>query len=259
MNKKYAVKRFGQNFLQDETVLKKIVSSIDVQNKKIIEIGPGKGALTKLILEKAEKLVAFEIDFNLFDFLKEEITAKNFILVNEDFLKIDLSKYKGYSIIANIPYNITTPIIFKILENFQNFDDVVLMVQKEVAERISAIPGSPNYGKLSVSVANFAFAEKLFDISPKAFFPSPKVTSSIIHFKMKKETNTSNNISFLLFVKQCFSMRRKTLINNLKAQEKYDYEKIKIFFETHNLNKDVRPQMLNLFQYQKLFEFFENL
>jgi 16S rRNA (adenine1518-N6/adenine1519-N6)-dimethyltransferase len=184
MNKKYAMKRFGQNFLQDTSVLERIVDSIDITNKNIIEIGPGKGALSKLILKKAKHLVAFEIDFNLVDFLKEEIKDEHFTLINEDFLKIDLSEYKGYSIMANIPYNITTPILFKLFENNENFDDVILMVQKEVAERISAKPGTTNYGKLTISTANFAEAKKLFDISPKSFYPAPKVTSSIIHLKM---------------------------------------------------------------------------
>lgn len=258
MNKKYAIKRFGQNFLQDETVLKKIVSSIDINDKKIIEIGPGKGALTKLILEKAKKLVAFEIDFNLSDYLKEEIKSEKFFLINEDFLKIDLSIYKGYSIIANIPYNITTPILFKIFENYKNFDNVILMVQKEVAERISAISGTTNYGKLSVSASNFANITKLFDISPKAFFPTPKVTSSIIHLVMKKETRFTNNEKFLLFVKNCFSMRRKTLINNLKAHENFDIDKIKEFYQAYKIAEDSRPQTLNLFQYQELFLLLEN-
>jgi len=253
MNKKYAIKRFGQNFLQDKDVLNKIVSSINLQGKNIIEIGPGKGALSKLILEKADNLVAFEIDFNLSDFLREKIKNKNFTLINENFLNIDLSIYKNYSIMANIPYNITTPILFKIFENYENFNDVILMVQKEVAERICAIPGSSNYGKLSVTTANFASATKLFDISPKAFFPSPKVTSSIIHLKMRSTTFVLDNKSFLLFLKQCFAMRRKTLINNLKLIENFDYDQIIFFYNVNNLNENTRPQNLTLEEYQKLF------
>jgi 16S rRNA (adenine1518-N6/adenine1519-N6)-dimethyltransferase len=256
MNKKYAMKRFGQNFLQDTSVLERIVDSIDITNKNIIEIGPGKGALSKLILKKAKHLVAFEIDFNLVDFLKEEIKDEHFTLINEDFLKIDLSEYKGYSIMANIPYNITTPILFKLFENNENFDDVILMVQKEVAERISAKPGTTNYGKLSVSSAHFTVANKLFDISPKAFYPSPKVTSSIIHLKMKKDRPEINDEAFLLFVKLCFAMRRKTLINNLKQQPNYDEKRVQEFYSSQNLNLDIRPQTLTLEQYQELFKLF---
>ncbi|MDK2819698.1 MAG: ribosomal RNA small subunit methyltransferase A [Mycoplasmataceae bacterium] len=256
MNKNYALKRFGQNFLQDETVLKKIASTLDLKGKNIIEIGPGKGALSKLILQEAKQLVAFEIDYNLCDFLKLEIKNNNFILINEDFLKADLSKYKGYSIMANIPYNITTSILFKIFENNQNFDEIILMVQKEVAERISAIPGSTNYGKLTVSSSHFAEVKKLFDISPKAFFPSPKVTSSIIHIKIKKVKPIIDDTEFLSFVKFCFAMRRKTLINNLKVQKNFDEQKITHFYLENNLNKDVRPQILTLNQYYELFKCF---
>ncbi|MGL6125096.1 MAG: 16S rRNA (adenine(1518)-N(6)/adenine(1519)-N(6))-dimethyltransferase RsmA [Metamycoplasmataceae bacterium] len=254
MDKKYALKRFGQNFLQDEEILNKIVSSIDINNKNIIEIGPGKGALSKLILLKAQKLVAFEIDYNLVDFLSMEIKSKNFFLINEDFLKTNLSNYKNYSIIANIPYNITTPILFKIFENHTNFDDVILMVQKEVAERICAKPGDNNYGKLTVTTANFANAKKLFDISPKAFFPSPKVTSSVIHLKIKKTESNVDNEEFLIFIKICFAMRRKTLINNLKNHKNYNENLIFQFFIENNLNKNVRPQMLGFDQYKNLFK-----
>lgn len=255
MDKKYAMKRFGQNFLQDEIILNQIVNSINITGKNIIEIGPGKGALSKLILQKAKKLVAFEIDYNLANFLKDEIKNENFILLNEDFLKIDLSIYKNYSIVANIPYNITTPILFKIFENYLNFDDVILMVQKEVAERICAEPGTTNYGKLTVTTANFAKASKLFDISPKAFYPSPKVTSSVIHLQMKKDKTIIDNQQFLVFIKMCFAMRRKTLFNNLKKQNNYNEELVKKFFVENNLNSSVRPQMLTLDQYKKLFKY----
>lgn len=257
MDKQYALKRFGQNFLQDETILKKIINSIDIENKNIIEIGPGKGALSKLILEKANKLVAFEIDYKLSDFLITEIKNKNFTLINKDFLKIDLSQYKEYSIMANIPYNITTPILFKIFENYTNFDDVILMVQKEVADRISAKPGTTNYGKLTVSTANFAKTKKLFDIEPKAFYPSPKVTSSIIHLKMKKTKSEIDDKTFLLFIKSCFAMRRKTLINNLKMQKNYDENKVKEFYIKNNFKEDIRPQILSLEEYQNLFKCFQ--
>ncbi len=254
MNKNYAMKRFGQNFLQDINVLEKIVNSIDIKDKNVIEIGPGKGALSKLMLAKAKHLVAFEIDYNLVDFLREEIKDQNFTLINEDFLKIDLSNYQGYSIMANIPYNITTPILFKIFEYHKNFDDVILMVQKEVADRISAKPGTTNYGKLSVSTNHFATATKLFDISPKAFYPSPKVTSAIIHLKMKKNKLEINDENFLLFVKLCFAMRRKTLMNNLKAQKNFDDQKVNNFYLVNNLNLDIRPQSLTLEQYQELYK-----
>ncbi|MGL4252114.1 MAG: 16S rRNA (adenine(1518)-N(6)/adenine(1519)-N(6))-dimethyltransferase RsmA [Metamycoplasmataceae bacterium] len=257
MNKKYALKRFGQNFLQDTTILSKIVTSIDIENKNIIEIGPGKGALSKLILTKANKLVAFEIDHNLSNFLESEIQDEKFILINKDFLKVDLSSYKEYSIIANIPYNITTPILFKIFENSSNFDDVILMVQKEVAERICAKPGSTNYGKLSVTSANFANVKKLFDIDPKAFYPEPKVTSSIIHLKMIKNELNTDNEKFLEFIKKCFGMRRKTLINNLKTHENYNENLVKKFLLNNNLNFDIRPQILNFNQYKELFKLFK--
>lgn len=256
MNKNYSLKRFGQNFLEDEQILKKIASTMSLKNKKIIEIGPGKGALSKLILQEAKQLVAFEIDYNLCDFLKLEITNDNFILINEDFLKVNLTEYREYSIMANIPYNITSPILFKIFENSENFDEVILMVQKEVAERISAIPGTTNYGKLAVSASHFAEVKKLFDIGPEAFRPSPKVISSIIHLKIKKNRPMIHDIEFLSFIKFCFAMRRKTLINNLKVQKNFDEKRIFNFYLKNNLNKDIRPQMLTLIQYYELFKCF---
>lgn len=253
IDKKYARKQFGQNFIQDENILKKIVSIIDLEGKDILEIGPGKAALTKYLIEKAKTLTVFEIDLNLIEYLKELYKAKpNFKLVEGDFLKANLSSFTNHIIVANIPYNITTDIVFKIFENYQCFDQVILMVQKEFAQRMSAKIKNPNYGKLSITTQLFYDASCVFDVPPSAFFPQPKVTSTIIHLK-RRQNNLTNKKEFMNFVKKCFAMKRKTLINNLKAMN-YDVKIFEQYCNDKNLSLASRPENLELVNYLELFE-----
>ena len=158
MKKDYALKRFGQNFLMDQNILNKIVTIINLEDQKVIEIGPGYGALTKHLVAIAKEVIAFEIDYNLSDFLKEIFKEQsNLKIINQDFLEIDLSCYQDYLIVANIPYNITTEILFKIFANYQNFETIILMVQKEFAIRLCAKLNQLGYGKLAITTSSVSY------------------------------------------------------------------------------------------------------
>lgn len=249
-------KRFSQNFLKDLNILKKIANVIDIENKNVIEIGPGKGSLTELLIQKANQLVAFEIDYDLIDLLNEKFkNQSNLTIINEDFLKADLSHYQNYEIIANIPYHISTDIVFKIFENYQNFENVVLLVQKEFAQRICANVNSKDYSKLSPSTKLFYDAKYCFDVENNAFWPKPKVTSAVIHLKRRNQKYDINYKDFLDFIKRCFSMRRKTLWNNLKSSN-IEYDLFVQACAKMNMKENARPEEFSfdnlLFLYQEI-------
>lgn len=248
----YAKKQFGQNFLQDKNIIKKIVKVFDLNNENIIEIGPGRGALTRELLEVAKSVIAFEIDKDMIDVLNKEFNQKdNFILVNEDFLKIDISNYKDYYIVANIPYYITTDILFKIFEQFRNFKGVVLMVQKEVAERIVAKERTKNYSKLSVTSQFLAETKLEFVVPASCFSPAPKVDSAIISFKFKdlKEENIKDKLEFF---KLCFQNRRKKLSYSLKTI--FNSSLINESFQKMGKNDNLRIQELTVEQIIQLYD-----
>lgn len=252
---KKPLKRFGQNFLKDKNILNKITNIIDIKDKNILEIGSGKGDLTDFFVKKANEVVIFEIDIFLLKELKQKYHGYSKIKIIEgDFLKCDLSEYKNYSIISNIPYYITTDIIFKIFENNQNFSDVILMVQKEFANRMCAKLNEKDYGKLSISTAIFYEAKKIFDVNASSFTPAPKVDSSVIHLKRRKESWKLDTNKILKFINLCFSMKRKMLKNNLKIMNICE-KKFTLFCSQENISLDIRPENLSLEQYIKLFKF----
>ena len=204
-------KSWGQNFLVDTNTIEKIINIINPNKKdNILEIGPGHGALTKQLLYSSNNLYAIEIDPLLCEKLKENFTNLN--IINSDILKWDDDKIKYNKVVGNIPYNISSQIIFKFLT--KKWDTMFLMVQKELAKRIISKEGCKEYGRISVMVQNFCKVEYAFDISKNVFHPKPKVDSGILKFK---RINTSINIQkFSLFVKEAFRQRRKKLKNNLK-------------------------------------------
>jgi 16S rRNA (adenine1518-N6/adenine1519-N6)-dimethyltransferase len=220
-------KRFGQNFLQDENILNKIVKEINPQKDDlIIEIGPGYGALTQKLISVTETLIGVEIDNELAESLKERFPQLN--LINEDFLETDLSKFdsngKKLRIVGNIPYNITSPILFKLIEDNKLIKDAVFMVQLEVAKRMTSDRGTKDYGILAVVLKYFTETDLCFKISPNVFYPKPKVFSALVHINFKNishpEEKQKRNVRhfdelFIAVVKASFGNRRKTLKNSL--------------------------------------------
>jgi len=211
-------KRFGQNFLQDENILNKIVKEINPQpDDLIIEIGPGYGALTQKLLSATENLIAVEIDNELTNKLKEKFSQLH--LINEDFLETDLSQLstddRKLRIVGNIPYNITSPILFKLIENNKFINDAVFMVQLEVAKRMTASRGIKDYGILAVILKYFTETELCFKISPNVFYPKPKVFSALVHISFNEiEHSEEEQKMFVAIVKAAFGNRRKTLKNS---------------------------------------------
>ena len=244
-----AKKSLGQNFLQDENILKKIANSIKTnKNDLIIEIGPGKGALTKYLKEKESYLICYEIDERLKEILKKHEDNKTKIIF-KDFLQANILEdsknfnYENIYIIANIPYYITTPIIKHII-NLDKLESMTLLVQKEVAERFTAIPKTKAYGSLTVYLNYYFHINYLFDVSRFAFNPVPKVESAVINFKRKKEKlDVKNEELFFKLINDSFKMKRKTLKNNLKE---YNWTKIKTILEKRNLNESVRAEELSI-------------
>ncbi|WP_236682146.1 16S rRNA (adenine(1518)-N(6)/adenine(1519)-N(6))-dimethyltransferase RsmA [Spiroplasma eriocheiris] len=223
----YAKKRFGQNFLTNKHIINLIIDSVlGDSDQGIIEIGPGMGALTAEIIYKAAKTVAIEIDDNLIDFLINKYqTVKNFKVIHQDILKTNLdqlvaeefSNLQEVNIISNIPYYITSPIIFKLLKiTNPKVKSFVLMMQKEVGERILAQPNTKSYNNLSIVCQFYCDIEKVTLVGKNNFVPVPKVDSIVLKFTFnKKYHDIKNEGSFLEFIRSMFSTKRKTILNNL--------------------------------------------
>ncbi len=220
MNEKIRpLKRYGQNFLIDKNIIQKIIDEFNPSKDDIvIEIGPGQGALTSYLINKSIKLIVIEIDNRAVQRLKE--IFPDLEIINKDFLKIQLknlaAKRKKLRIIGNIPYNITSPILFKLIEERNFISDALLMVQYEVAKRITAEKGTKDYGILSVLLNYFAKTELCFKISPNVFYPKPKVFSALIKIEFYKSIQDEiNDKLFIDVVKAAFGNRRKILKNSL--------------------------------------------
>ncbi|MBN1378300.1 MAG: 16S rRNA (adenine(1518)-N(6)/adenine(1519)-N(6))-dimethyltransferase RsmA [Gammaproteobacteria bacterium] len=212
-------KRFGQNFLTDQQIIKKIILAIQPRsNDNIVEIGPGQGALTYPLLEHVESLNVVEIDRDLCAVLSK---IEKLTIHCQDVLKFDFAAaFENHSvrIVGNLPYNISTPLLFHLFEYSDQIIDMHLMLQKEVVDRLTAMPNCKNYGRLSVMAQYYAEVYKLFEVNPSSFFPAPKVTSAVICVKPRphRELEKIQEEDFSRLVKQAFSQRRKTLRNNLK-------------------------------------------
>ncbi len=244
-------KKFGQNFIIDENVINSIIdkSKID-KDTLVIEVGPGAGSLTYKLGMSAKNVVCYEIDKTLENILKENISDLNNVkIIYQDFLKANVLddirnyEYKKLYFVANLPYYITTPIIIKIIEDCIPVDKMVFMVQKEVGDRFKALPGSKEYGSLSVYLNYYFNVKKILDISRHVFMPEPNVDSIIVEFSKKdKLLSVKNEELFFKLIRDSFTQKRKTLRNNLKG---YNLEKIEKVLEKHNLNLSVRAEQLS--------------
>lgn len=218
-----AKKRYGQHFLTNEHYARKIAEDIlrEDPTERILEIGPGKGFLTQFLLEKKAQLKLVELDEDMVRYLAQEFKLEEGIVLNEDFLKLNLNQlFEGqdFSIVGNFPYNISSQIIFKVLENRERIPVFSGMFQKEVAQRLAASHGTKTYGILSVLLQAFYSVEKRFDISPGNFKPPPKVDSSVILCKRLEKAKITENVKFFYtVVKLAFNQRRKMLRNSIKS------------------------------------------
>ena len=229
-------KKWGQNFLVDPNIIKKIYNTIDARNSdRIIEIGPGEGVLTKIILPEVSEMLAIEIDPLLVKILNDSDQLKKLKIVNEDILRIniyDLDINNPVRIIGNIPYNITSQIIFWLIEQLDFWSDAFIMVQKEVAHRLTAKVGTKEYGRLTVVVGAYLDVDYCFTIPPSVFVPKPKVDSAFIRFNKKRTPLIDDDkyIKFNRLVRDAFNQRRKMLKNSLGGWDISDNVKNKVNF-----------------------------
>lgn len=255
-------KSLGQNFLIDGNIVRKIVTEANItKNDYVLEIGPGMGTLTEELAINAKKVVAVELDKKLLPILDETLEPyDNVEVVHGDILKIDVNslieeKLAGgpIKVVANLPYYVTTPIIGNLIENDLNLDSIIVMVQKEVAERMSARPGSKSYGSLSIFV-NFYSEPKIVVKVPKTvFMPQPKIDSAVIKLEIKKNLPDIDREQFFKIVKAAFSKRRKTILNALSTYGfSLDKETIKEALESSGIKPEERAENISVEEFIKL-------
>jgi len=246
-------KKWGQNFLVDNNLLKKIVRTINPKSDNyILEIGPGEGALSEKILPIVKEMVGVEIDPLLIEKLKIHNKLKDLIIIKGDVLLYEIDKLpisNPVRVIGNIPYNITTPIIFWLIEQLDYWDDAFLMVQKEVANRLVAQTSTKAYGKLTVVVGAYLDIKSKFIIPPDVFIPKPRVDSAFIHLtkKLKPLIEDKNYITFNKIVSTAFNQRRKMLKNSMKSWDISDQ-----IIQTIDFTR--RPETLSIKEFASLIE-----
>lgn len=272
--KKYKIKAnksLGQNFLIDDSVIEDIVNGANIQsNDLVIEIGPGLGSMTALLVQKAKKVICIELDKKMIQILNDRFIAYNNIeLINDDVLKINLkeiikqekeeNQINDVKIVANLPYYITTPIIMKLLEENLDIESITVMIQKEVADRLIETPSGKNTGAITYTVYYYCESQKIREVSNTSFIPMPEVTSEVINLKLRKEPAIDVENKKVLFniIKSAFMQRRKTLVNALvntgvfKSKE----EGLKIL-KTLNLREDIRAENLTIEDFGRICNIF---
>lgn len=272
--KKYKIKAnksLGQNFLIDDTVIYDIVDGAQIESDDlVIEIGPGLGSMTAVLLEKAKKVICIELDDRMIKILNDRFIAyKNIELINEDVLKIDLNKLikeekennqiKNVKIVANLPYYITTPIIMKLLEDNLDIASITVMIQKEVADRLIELPSGKNTGAITYTVYYYCESTKIREVENTSFIPMPEVTSEVINLKLRKKPAVDVENKKVLFniIKSAFMQRRKTLLNGLVNTGVFKNKEEGLeMLEALNLREDIRAENLRLEDFARLTNLF---
>ena len=262
-----ANKSLGQNFLIDDCVIEKIIESSNIEKEDlIIEIGPGLGVLTERLLKKSNNVVVIELDKKMIEILQNRFCLnRNLEIINNDVLKVDLEKLiknkkeqtniNKVKIVANLPYYISTPIIMKLLENRLEISEIIVMVQKEVAQRLGAETGTREAGAITYAVEYYAQATPIIDVPKESFIPSPKVESQVIKLEVRQNPKIEVEDEKLLFniIQKSFIQRRKTLsnalINNRILDSKEEVEKM---FKTLEIPSNVRGEKLTLEEFGKI-------
>ena len=255
-------KKFGQNFLIDTHVLDKIVHAADITKEDfVLEIGPGIGTLTQYLCENAREVLAIEIDRKLIPVLEETLSDyDNVTILNEDILKVDIASLvkehnnnKPVKVVANLPYYITTPIIMDLFEKHIPLSGVTVMIQKEVANRIQAGPGTKEYGALSLAVQYYAKPYIAANVPPNCFMPRPKVGSAVINLTpyVNPPYHVENESLLFSLIRASFNQRRKTLVNGIYNYEGLSFNKDDIAntLDTLNIARDIRGEALSLEQF----------
>lgn len=263
--KKYNIlanKSLGQNFLIDDEVIENIVNAAEVNKENIvIEIGPGLGTLTNKLLGKAKMVIAIELDKRMVNILNDRFSLyNNFKIINDDVLKVDLKNIikeqnaKSVKIVANLPYYITTPIIMKLLEDRLDIQSITVMIQKEVAKRLTATPGDKMSGAITYAVNYYCEPKEVVVVPNSSFIPKPEVESEVINLKLRKNypVELKNEKLFFKLIKVSFMQRRKTLINGLSNSGIVDKKQAKELLEGLGLDEKVRGENLNMQDFANL-------
>lgn len=262
-------KKYGQNFLVDMHMLEKIVDCAELTKEDcVLEIGPGIGTMTQYLAERAGKVIVVEIDGDLIPILKDTLgTYDNVTIIHQDILKVDLhqlveehladrQKYKSFKVVANLPYYITTPIIMNLLEKKIPLDNITIMVQKEVAERMQVGPGTKDYGALSLAVQYYAKPEVMVSVPPECFMPRPKVASAVIRLTLYTEPpiRVSDPEYMFRLIRASFNQRRKTLANGLSNDSGLHLTREAVIgvLRQMDLSETIRGEVLTLEQFGEL-------
>ncbi len=249
-----AKKRLGQNFIVDPSVVVAIAEKSQIEaDSTILEIGPGLGALTQQLAKRAKQVIAVEVDPDMVEVLEHELSMDNVKVVHQDFLDMDLSVLKDEKlmVVANVPYYITTPILFKLIESKLPLVSITLMIQKELADRLSAKVNTKEYNALSLMIAYLYQIKPILQIPKQCFHPKPKVDSTVIQLLPTKQKEVENEAAFFEFLKTSFQMKRKTLVNNLKTI--IEREEIEAVLTELKIATDIRAEGVSLEQFIKIY------
>ena len=256
-----AKSKLGQNFLHDQTAIRRIVSALgDCSQLTVVEIGPGRAAVTRVLLPAAARVVAIEVDSELVSRLRSEFPADKLTVVHQDVLAFDFAAAAAeaghrLAVIGNLPYYITSPILLHLAESHAALDRAVLMMQREVADRVAAEPGSRDYGLLSITAQMYGPVERLFTLPPEAFSPPPEVHSTVIRWRFAPRFAELGveEASFLDLVRKSFAQKRKTLANNLRAAS-LDPEQVATALELAGIDAQARAEAVSIETFADLWK-----